>query len=271
MKKNNNFHLLILALSLIVLLLTSCNNTAADAVLGEEEETSAATSLTDSQPTSGDVSANSVMPSPAASPEETASGESSQPSVQPSASVSEQPSSEPSAQISAQPSSNVSPTPDNVTPTPVDGDETDYFALGEVLVETETLGQVRLFMLESELFDVLGQPDTQSEPEVWDADGSEHAIWTYISSGLYLDMTRYSEEAGYVVFSITAIEPCVYETARGVMIGDTKEEVVAAYAKEYNERDSSDDLIVLGSLISGMLVTVEDGIVTGFYIGAMAE
>ena len=266
MKKNIVSLIIITSLSL-TLLLSSCINYAGNNNMDEEEASTATTQsqLPDEVSPSADEPA-SVEPSEQ-SPDEAGD----EPSVQPSTEPSVQPSAEPSYEPPAEATSEVSHTPDDDEQTPGAGDKTDYFALGEVLVETETFGNVSLFMPGSELVDIIGQPDSQSDPEVWEADGSEHCIWTYMSNGLYLDMTRYSEDEGFVVYSITAVAPCDLETGRGIAIGDAREEVLAVYADEYNESESSEDLIVLGSLYSGMLVTVEEGIVTGFYVGAMAE
>jgi hypothetical protein len=126
-------------------------------------------------------------------------------------------------------------------------------------------------MAEDDLIKTLGEPETMSDPEVWGADGLEHAVWTYGLEGLFLNMARFPGNESYIVFSITAVEPCSMETHRGIGLGDLKDDVLAAYADEYNAAYSDGETLLFGSLYGGLLVTIEDGVASGFFFGAMAE
>ncbi len=150
----------------------------------------------------------------------------------------------------------------------------DYEALGFDLMDSETLGDVKLGMTESELIAKLGKPDKQSDAEVWGADGLKHADWTYTALGLTINMSESANpESEFVSYSISAEAPCALATAKGVKIGDGKDAVITAYG--YAVQDQSDegtkDSIVAGSVYGGVIFDMTDGKVTSIFIGAAAE
>jgi hypothetical protein len=258
---------------LVFLLITLGAGCAKETGTMSGDETASASpsqSLTPSAEPSHGVS-GAVPPSPSAEAPEAADGESARPSKEPSAPPSDDASETPAETANEEPAETESEETSGNPQDTAGVDDTDYFAMGESLVETESIGPVRLWMSESELLDAVGQPDSQSEPEVWGADGSMHSVWSYVTLGLYLDMLQYDESSAPVVFSITADDSCDYETQQGIRIGDTRDDVMAVYADVYNPYESEEDLLVLGSIFCGMLVTLENDVVTGFYVGAIAE
>jgi len=180
------------------------------------------------------------------------------------------PTSIPTLQPTATPAPTVAPT---VQPTPAPTPQPTLASPQDFDYTAESIGPVRMKMTESELLAAIGQPDSESKAEVWGADGMEHSDWTYQAKGLTVNMTETSNpESEFVVYSITAKVPCGLKTQRGIKIGDTKEAVKAAYADAIDPAENvSQDEIVAGTVFSGMVFTIEDGLVNGIFIGASAE
>lgn len=68
--------------------------------------------------------------------------------------------------------------------------------------------------------------------------------------------------------------PSTRRTKRGIGIGDTAEMVMKAYSDALapnQESEPSEETIVAGSLYGGLAFTLEDGIVTEMFLGAMSE
>lgn len=148
----------------------------------------------------------------------------------------------------------------------------DYGQIGSDLMKAESLGSAKLGMTESELLAKAGQPDTQSDAEIWGADGMKHSDWTYKDKGLTVNMTETSNpESEFVVYSITAAAPCDLATQKGVMIGDDEDAVMAAYGDSVDPEKVTDDRIIAGTEFGGVVFTMKDGQVTGIFIGAAAE
>ena len=193
-------------------------------------------------------------------------------------SPSEQPSAEPSANDTATPSPEISlePSPSD----PQDGevsdptvDPNDYFALGAAVMQMDGIGPIRLNMTEDDLVNALGQPDSKTEPQMWGADGLDHSDWTYAGSGLVLNMAKSPDDTASIIFSITAGAPCELATQRGIKLGDTKDTVLTAYAEAIDPaaNPDTDVSILIGSIYGGMIISIEEGLVTGIFIGAAAE
>lgn len=173
---------------------------------------------------------------------------------------------------SAAPSDDAEATTDSASPSPIDTtEETDLFTLGEALIKSDGVGAIKINMSESDLVEAIGEPKAKSSPEFWGADGLNHSDWDYEGKGLVINMAESPETKTYIVFSIKAIEPCTLKTARGIAIGDTKAEVLKAYAKEYDAASSDEYSLVLGSVFGGMIISVDGGVVVEIFVGAAAE
>ncbi len=167
---------------------------------------------------------------------------------------------------SAKPSQTQTATP-KVEPTPK-----DYEQIGFELMESESLGQLKLNITESLLKNKIGSPDKKSKAEVWGADGLEHSTWTYSKLGLVIDMQKEpGSKVESLVYSITATAPCSFATLRGIKIGDKKETVLTAYKNEINEEMTTQESIVIGSVYGGIIIGIQNGRVQSIFIGAGAE
>lgn len=171
------------------------------------------------------------------------------------------------APATAAPSPTAAPTSQ-----PTDAPPKDYGQIGADLMKSESLGDVKLGMTESEILAKAGQPDSESDAQVWGADGMKHSDWTYKDKGLTVNMTETSNpESEFVVYSITADATCGLATQKGVKVGDGKDAVMAAYGDAVDPTTATDDRIVAGTEFGGVIFTMKDGKVTGIFIGASAE
>jgi hypothetical protein len=164
------------------------------------------------------------------------------------------------------------PAPEN-TPTqqPTDTTPKDYSQIGFDLMLAESIGAVQLNMAETQLIEEIGQPESKSEPEVWGADGLEHSDWTYSAIGLSINLSGEADlDEELSVFSITALPPCDQETQRGIGIGASRQEVLAAYGEAIENQDDPEALIA-GTAFGGIVFHFKDGVVDYIFIGASAE
>lgn len=203
----------------------------------------------------------SPSPSPSTAPSPTASP-SAEPSPTPSLIVDPPP--PPSPSESAAPSIKPSPSPDN-------NGESDFSSPGYALMENDGLGAIQYRMTESALLALLGEPESRSETLNWGADGLDHTQWYYPSKGLELGMVQLPDDVEASVFSIKAAAPCDLATQRGIKLGATYDDVIKAYAKEFNDDESGKNGIVLGTVYGGIIMNLENGVVTSIFIGAAAE
>ncbi|MHC1786328.1 MAG: hypothetical protein AB9880_04660 [Christensenellales bacterium] len=141
-------------------------------------------------------------------------------------------------------------------------------------LSTETFGPLRLGMTAGELTEILGEGRQDGEPALWAADGLEH--WQIIYDQLHITAgiaRTPGEKETAAVYSLLALGPQEWKTARGAGIGDTVTVFEGLYA------DAIDPLwdmtthhsLLIGSLFGGILAGVEDGLVVSLYFGAMAE
>lgn len=180
-----------------------------------------------------------------------------------------EPSAEPSAEAAASPSpSGVPSAKPSSTPAAT---VTDFSSPGWTLMENERLGGIHYRMSESALTALLGAPESTSDTMNWGADGLDHTDWNYPSLGLKINMVKQPDDVEASVFMITATAPCALETQRGIKIGDRKADVLKAYADVYNAGESDDYSIVFGTIYGGIIMDLDNGVVTRIFIGAAAE
>ena len=136
----------------------------------------------------------------------------------------------------------------------------------------EALGPLTLGMPEQEIKAQLGEPETAGTPELWGADGLLHWTLAYPAQGLSLDLAGISAGEG-TLYAIHAAAPCALATARGLAIGTPRETVLTLYAglinPEWDEEASGS--ILIGTIFGGIMIGIENGLVSSLFIGAMAE
>jgi hypothetical protein len=106
----------------------------------------------------------------------------------------------------------------------------------------------------------------------WNAIGTFVSKWSYPERGISLHMVsdKPGEKKKVLMFEIR--HPCSYKTSKGIGIGSTESQVMAAYGK-YQVRESSraGKSLVAGSPYGGIIFDFEEGRVSSIFIGAAAE
>ncbi|HEV7780746.1 MAG TPA: hypothetical protein VGO58_05745 [Chitinophagaceae bacterium] len=128
-----------------------------------------------------------------------------------------------------------------------------------------------LGLVDSKTIEELGQPDSKSKAEEWDADGLIHQDWKYRSKGITLNMSGEKKDATQQIFSITITTPSGLKTSRNIGIGSDYKDVMAAYQKEIDKEASIENMIVVGSVYGGIIFHFKNEKVEKIFIGAAAE
>ena len=121
------------------------------------------------------------------------------------------------------------------------------------------------------VIDNLGEAETKSDTQKWEADGLEHQTWIYASKGIEFDMVN--SDNGQAVNMIAITDPSNYKTDKGICIGSLYEDVLEAYKEniDQNELKSDKSEIIAGSVYDGIIFTFENNKVSRIFIGAAAE
>ena len=153
--------------------------------------------------------------------------------------------------------------------TPADMDEPVEY--GEFSMYDETIGQLMISLEETKVIEMLGEPGQTTEPKIWAADGFLHKTSSYDALGVELDYVEINEK--FVINTVTAKAPFDGKTSRGIGIGSSEADVMAVYEKDINADEMKDkkDVVIVGSMYGGLLLTMESGVVTAMFLGASAE
>jgi hypothetical protein len=105
-----------------------------------------------------------------------------------------------------------------------------------------------------------------------DVDGDYYQEWAYPACGIRLDMGAATPKGRQTISSITITRPSSWKTGRGIGIGSTEREVIAAYGRD-RERETSvpGERLVAGTVYGGLVFTFAAGRVTQIFLGAAAE
>ena len=118
---------------------------------------------------------------------------------------------------------------------------------------------------------LLGQPDSKSKAEKWDADGLIHQDWLYQSRGIMVNMESDNTHGDPNIFSITITSPCGFRTKKNMGIGSTYKEVMAAYENDIDKSFTDKNSITVGSVYGGIIFSFKNDKAEKIFIGAAAE
>jgi hypothetical protein len=150
--------------------------------------------------------------------------------------------------------------------------EKDFLKLGIALMDSESLGQLKLGLSASDAASFLSETPVQGKVELWGADGLYHQEWIYPKQGITLGFSSEDKKTPGTIWSITVVHPCALKTKRGIRIGSSEAETLAAYQAEYNKEDSAPgESLVAGSIYGGLCFLIEGHRVSRIFIGAAAE
>lgn len=147
-----------------------------------------------------------------------------------------------------------------------------YYDKGWELVNTESMFILNNATKDTDVINLLGEPEKKSEIEYEAATGDTFQVWYYFAQGLNLVLVN-SETNEQIVSSITITYPSKLKTSRGIGIGSTKDEVLKAYKKEIDPKNKwgGSESIVAGTEFGGLIFTLKNGKVFCIFIGAAAE
>jgi hypothetical protein len=116
---------------------------------------------------------------------------------------------------------------------------------------------------------------TKGEDVVWEAIDYAIQEWKFSDAGLSLDMGSEKIGGKKTVFSVTITGSSKLRTGRGIGIGDSRADVVKAYAGFKSEPEEqfleTDNVYLVGSIFGGMVFSFENEKVTKIFLGASAE
>lgn len=142
-----------------------------------------------------------------------------------------------------------------------------------VVKETEwkSIGELSLGLSQPTITGLLGQPDSKSKAEKWDADGLIHQDWLYQSRGIMVNMESDNTHGDPNIFSITITSPCGFRTKKNMGIGSTYKEVMAAYENDIDKSFTDKNSITVGSVYGGIIFSFKNDKAEKIFIGAAAE
>ena len=176
--------------------------------------------------------------------------------------------------------------PENTQTTPVIVDEPATLAAATQLVPpacvdtpsasaTESLGGLRIGSSARTAKKLLGPPKVISKSELWEADGLYHKTWTYPSDGAVVGLTAANAKGPWSIFSVTLKTPGKLTTTRGIGIGASRKNVLAAYgnaAQPYESVEQGQRTLIVGSEYQALLFSFDShDKVVRIFLGSTAE
>lgn len=144
-------------------------------------------------------------------------------------------------------------------------------AAGLDLMGSEGFGALRIDLAGAPVEALLGEPETEGEPVMGEADARLHQTWRYPAQGVVLDMVSDAADGPQTIASIRIGPPSTLRTRRGIGIGDSYAAVEQAYGAEKDEENSDPLTFVAGSLYGGLVFSFEADKVSRILLGAAAE
>lgn len=145
---------------------------------------------------------------------------------------------------------------------------TDEFAL----LKAERIGPLRIDLPEGEVERSIACKPRRGPVTRWEADGDYHQEWAYPDCGITLDMGAATPKSRQTIRAITLTRPSPWKTRRGIGIGGTEREAMAAYGRDRSAEDSTPGKIfVAGSVYGGLMLTFKAGRIERIFLGAGAE
>ncbi len=146
---------------------------------------------------------------------------------------------------------------------------------GETVAEKDIDFQIGPIMVGTPMAAIatlLGQPDEEEKPQYQGYDNKWHQSVSYKNKGISLQICSAEENGEYVVERVSVTSPFGGKSAKGICIGSSDDEVRAAYSDMINPEDSSETVIVLGSVYWGVHFHIgNEGAVESITFGANAE
>ena len=144
----------------------------------------------------------------------------------------------------------------------------DAFAL----LKAERIGPLRIGLPAGEVARGIACQPRRGPVTRWETDGDYHLEWTYPDCGITLGMSATTPKGAWTIDAITLTRPSPWKTRRGIGIGGTEREVMAAYGRDRNAEDSAPGKsFVAGSVYGGLMFIFKAGRIKRIFLGAAAE
>lgn len=140
------------------------------------------------------------------------------------------------------------------------------------LIREESFGGLKLDMAIAELTPLIDCGAIKGEPVLWEGIGEIIQEWDYPECGVKLQMSTADPNVSQIISSIAIRAPSQLATARGIQIGSSESEVMAAYADyEDTEHSAPGESFMAGSVYGGLIFSFEDDKVVRMFLGAGVE
>jgi hypothetical protein len=137
----------------------------------------------------------------------------------------------------------------------------------------EKIGGLRLGLSENDTVASIPCTPKKLKEILEGATGDYVQTWQFAACGIVLKMSSPKKGAPKSISAITLTKPATLATGRGIRIGSTEQEVLAAYGR-YRDADGDSKKgkqFVAGSIFDGMIFDFQDGAVVRIFLGAAAE
>jgi len=133
------------------------------------------------------------------------------------------------------------------------------------------MGWLRMGLSAAELEARLGPPDEVGSTHEEGATGLwvHERVWS--AAGVVVQLAATTEDGPPGVNTFTVSAPFAGRSARGIGVGSTEAEVLAAYADVLDPHSVPGEQVIAGSLFGGMIFYLEDGVISAVFVGAAAE
>jgi hypothetical protein len=140
-------------------------------------------------------------------------------------------------------------------------------------VASERIGALRLGLPAGEIKALVPCPPDTGKEIYEGATGDYVQTWNMSACGLKLKMGGPHKGAAKKIASITITTPSEWATIRGIHIGSTEAEVIAAYGAHRDKEGATKPgkVFVAGSIFDGLIFDFKNGRVTRIFLGAAAE
>ena len=137
----------------------------------------------------------------------------------------------------------------------------------------ERIGGLRLGLSEKDLASSIPCAPKKLKEIYEGATGDFVQTWQFAACGVVLKMSSPKKGAPKSIAAITIAKPSPFATSRGIRLGSTEQEVLAAYGRY---RDTDGDAkkgkrFVAGSIYDGIIFDFQDDSVVRIFLGAAAE
>ena len=140
------------------------------------------------------------------------------------------------------------------------------------LLREERIGPLYIGLGEKEAVAAIPCPVSKGKETFLAATGDYGQKFSFPACGVELDMVSSAKGGAKSVTAIVISQPSQLATSRGIRVGSSEDEVMAAY-QPFLDRGATrrGKTIVAGSIYGGLIISLAQGRVNEIFLGAVAE